>query len=268
MIRILWFTVFLFVLTSCSSTRVRSDYDPRSDFRGLRTYTWIDADLSKSPYPGIQSPFVKERIHSAVDGELASRGYRRITSGTPDFRIAFQIVANKHVSGSNLESNDSGKPDDTQGKAPGYNDARISRPSGADGYVASLVASSLSVYPAARRGHGHGGHHRSRGHHFRHRHFGHYYSPYYGYRYRPYGFYGLYGRRYGHYGLGYSLSPSQPYVKSTLVLNVYDGDEDRLLWRGWATKDLPENPNPEDVRKYVRKAVRKILKEFPPETGV
>ena len=77
MIRILWLTVFLFVLTSCSSTRVRSDYNPRSDFRGLRTYTWMDADLSKSAYPGIQSPFVKERIHNAVDGELASRGYRR-----------------------------------------------------------------------------------------------------------------------------------------------------------------------------------------------
>ena len=235
----------LLVLTSCASTRVNSDYDARTDFRSLRTYTWIDADLSQSAYPGIQNPFVQERIQNAVDAELAGRGFRRITSGTPDFRIAFQIVANKSVAGSNLKSIP--RPATGREQDVSNHNGDASRATALQaGYYGHTYRGYRRGYTRLRHGYGHG------------------YGRGYGYgNGRGYGYGYGYGRH--GYGYGYSLNSSQADIKSTIVLDLYDGSNNKLLWRGWASKDLTVDPNPEEVQKYVRDAVREILKEFPPE---
>ena len=49
-----------------------------------------------------------------------------------------------------------------------------------------------------------------------------------------------------------------------LVLDVLDARTGELIWRGWATKSLDDNPTPETVQKYVKAAVEKILEKFPP----
>ena len=49
-----------------------------------------------------------------------------------------------------------------------------------------------------------------------------------------------------------------------MVLDVVDARTNELIWRGWATDELDDDPTPEAVQKYVREAVEKILEEFPP----
>ncbi len=49
-----------------------------------------------------------------------------------------------------------------------------------------------------------------------------------------------------------------------MVLDVVDPRTNELIWRGWATDELEDNPTPEAVRKYVNAAVEKILEKVPP----
>ncbi len=77
---------------------------------------------------------------------------------------------------------------------------------------------------------------------------------------------GHFGR--SHFGLGYGpyygSSRVREYLQAQLVLDVVDARTNELIWRGWATDYLDDNPTPEAVRKYVKAAVEKILEKFPP----
>ncbi len=99
------------------------------------------------------------------------------------------------------------------------------------------------------------------------------YGSYYGGGYLGHGHFGhgSFGRghfgrsRFGFgYGPYYGSSRLREYVQAQLVLDVVDAQTDELIWRGWATKSLEDNPTPEAVRKYVKAAVEKILERFPP----
>ena len=175
--KILLGAILVFFFAGCSSTSVRSDFDERSNFTGLRTYMWIDQSVQTARNPAFNNPLLTEHIQNAVDGQLAGEGFRRLTAGAPDFRIAYHIVADEKTE---ITTQD--------------------------------------------------------------------------------GFYG--SRRYGH-GLDYYTTE---FVEGTLILDIFDGETDKLIWRGWATKALDDDPHPEKVQMYVRDAVKKILKEFPPVT--
>ena len=91
-----------------------------------------------------------------------------------------------------------------------------------------------------------------------------------------YGHGGYYGRRYGrgygghandyggYYGRGYGGGGSylRTYKEGTLILDFVDPETMQLIWRGWATGAFDD---PENAAMYVNKAVRKILKKFPPQ---
>ncbi len=122
------------------------------------------------------------------------------------------------------------------------------------------------------RGYGHGGYYdRGYGGH------GYGYGGYYGRRYgrgyggRAYG-YGYHGRGYGghgydyggYYGRGYGGGGSylRTYKEGTLILDFVDPETMQLIWRGWATFAFDD---PDKAARYVNKAVKKILKKFPPQ---
>ena len=170
--------IAILALVGCSATTVRTDYDQRSSFAQLRTYMWLDQPVTRVRNPSLNSPLLKERIQNAVDGELAKRGYRRLTSGEPDFVVAYYVVADDKVE---VTTDD----------------------------------------------YGHG---------------------YYGYP--------------GRYGGG-SIH-TQEYVEGTLILDIIDPAQQKVIWRGWAIKALDDKPHPKEVEMYVNRAVEKILKQFPP----
>lgn len=76
-------------------------------------------------------------------------------------------------------------------------------------------------------------------------------------------------RRYGGHGVqgGYGGHGTSSYtrdvVQCILMLDVWDVETDRLVWRGWARWQLGERPSPEEVTQHLERAVREILSEFP-----
>jgi hypothetical protein len=73
----------------------------------------------------------------------------------------------------------------------------------------------------------------------------------------------------GWYGAG-GMSTSTTYGSTSTVyvgqldLSVYDPAEKQMVWRGTATKTLDPKAKPEKKEKNIGKAVKKLLKNFPP----
>lgn len=73
--------LFLFVLASCSSVRVASDFDKNTDFNQYKTYAFYKSGIDKVEISDLD----KRRILAAIDTELASKGFTK--SENPDLLI-------------------------------------------------------------------------------------------------------------------------------------------------------------------------------------
>ena len=87
---------------------------------------------------------------------------------------------------------------------------------------------------------------------------------YYGHRYG----YGGYGHGYGHHRYGYRsryYGGGRPYAKVTLVLDFVDPESNNVIWRGLYKDEIDESGILIMTEDKITKAVKKILKEFPPD---
>ena len=170
-------------LAGCASLQVQTDYDDLASLTQLRTYNWINSSVYDAPNgdgdneyvtsdPAVNSPLVDQRIRRAIDAELTRRGYVKVTSGTPDFRVAYSVATEKSTD-----------------------------------YYGSTY---------------YGG-----------------YSPYYG-------------------------SYARNYLEGVLVVDVVDGHTNQVIWRGWASDLLDDDPSPKEVHEYITAAIEGILERFPP----
>ena len=75
--------------------------------------------------------------------------------------------------------------------------------------------------------------------------------------------YGTYGR-YGSIGI-YSSPEIYQYDQGKLVINIYDAETKRILWRGKGTGVSSPHPTPDEITQKVRSLVYKILDQFPPQ---
>ena len=73
--------LFLFILGSCSSIRVNSDYDKSVDFSQYKTYAFHKQGIDKVQI----SEFDKKRILHAIDNELSKKGMTK--SENPDLLV-------------------------------------------------------------------------------------------------------------------------------------------------------------------------------------
>lgn len=79
------------VLGACSSITVTADYDPDTDFSGLRTFAWIpDAPQPEAEDPRAGDPLASARVTEAVERTLAAAGYEQV-SADADFLVGFSI---------------------------------------------------------------------------------------------------------------------------------------------------------------------------------
>jgi hypothetical protein len=75
----------------------------------------------------------------------------------------------------------------------------------------------------------------------------------------------------GWYGYGGGMNSSTTYGSTSTVyvgqldLSVYDSHTKQLVWRGTASKTLDPKAKPEKKQKNIDKAVKKLLKNFPPK---
>jgi Domain of unknown function (DUF4136) len=72
------------------------------------------------------------------------------------------------------------------------------------------------------------------------------------------------GGGYGAYGGGMTTATSSTITIGTLGLDVYDPAVKQLVWRGRASKTIDPNAKPEKRQKNLDKAMKKLLKNYPP----
>ncbi len=68
-------------------------------------------------------------------------------------------------------------------------------------------------------------------------------------------------------GGGMGTATSSTIQIGTLGLDVYDSAAKQLVWRGQATKTLNPSKDPNKNQERLKKAVAKLLKDFPPTPG-
>jgi len=73
--------LFLFVLASCSSVRVASDFDKNADFNQYKTYAFFKSGIDKVEISDLD----KRRILTSIDRELAAKGFTK--SENPDILV-------------------------------------------------------------------------------------------------------------------------------------------------------------------------------------
>src|SRR5215471_12685828 len=87
----LWLGAFL--LASCSTMDVKTNYNPSAHFRKYHTYAWLpNTDRGQTAELLRGSP-AEQRIQSDVDRALAARRiYRAAPGQTPDFLVTYHVV--------------------------------------------------------------------------------------------------------------------------------------------------------------------------------
>lgn len=88
-----------------------------------------------------------------------------------------------------------------------------------------------------------------------------------GYGYGAYGYRG-YGHGYGHHMYGYRsryYGGSRLYAEVTFVLDFVDPESNIVIWRGLYKDEIDESGILIMTEDKITKAVKKILKEFPPD---
>jgi hypothetical protein len=73
--------LFLFILGSCSSIKVNSDYDKSVDFSKYKTYAFHKRGIDRVEISGLD----KKRILNAIDAELSKKGMTK--SENPDLLV-------------------------------------------------------------------------------------------------------------------------------------------------------------------------------------
>ena len=79
------------LLIGCSGIRVSADFDPKTDFGALETFTWLPDAPPAGEGPPLENPLLDARIRRAVENELLGREFRAAGSGAPDFWVAYHV---------------------------------------------------------------------------------------------------------------------------------------------------------------------------------
>lgn len=82
----------------CSTPQIKIEHDPAAEFTGLKTYQWLPPVKTGNPRLD-DNKLLEMRVKSAVDLELAKKGYQKITEGTPDFVVGYHVTMDQKQSG-------------------------------------------------------------------------------------------------------------------------------------------------------------------------
>lgn len=96
-LRLLYGVFFCATLSTCTTMDIHSDYDPSMDFSRLKTYAWLERPASEIDDPRVHDEFLASRVRLAVERELVAKGYRKPTSGQPDFLVGYHAAIEKKI---------------------------------------------------------------------------------------------------------------------------------------------------------------------------
>ena len=89
--KLIYACIGIFLLASCSSVRVATDYDPNTDFNQYQSYAFYKPGIDAAEISDLD----KKRILRAIENELSIRGFTK--SSTPDFLVNITTEATERV---------------------------------------------------------------------------------------------------------------------------------------------------------------------------
>ena len=91
--------LLLSVLAGCASNgvEVSTTYDPLASFPAQASYAWDDRANKLPADPRLAALDLDPLIKQAATEELAKRGYRPATSGSPDYRLSYELVVHTWI---------------------------------------------------------------------------------------------------------------------------------------------------------------------------
>ena len=95
------YAAFALVLTgslgACSGMKITTDYNPETapNFSAYQTYAWLPQPIRRDPR--VYNSITEDQVRRAVDNSLSASGFRKSTSGTPDFLVAWQAAIEDKV---------------------------------------------------------------------------------------------------------------------------------------------------------------------------
>jgi Domain of unknown function (DUF4136) len=89
--------LLLFVCTACSTVSVNSDFNPAYDFTELKTYSWVDNGKAPSKDTRINNDLIIDRVRSAVESNLAARGFVKTDTQRTDFQVSWHGAIKKKL---------------------------------------------------------------------------------------------------------------------------------------------------------------------------
>ncbi len=92
------FLLLLFVVASCSSIHVYSDYDKKVDFAKYKTYAYYKNGIDKAEISDLD----KKRILRSIDEVMLAKGFSK--SDTPDMLISINATAEQNVNVNNFNA--------------------------------------------------------------------------------------------------------------------------------------------------------------------
>ena len=87
--------LLLFIMGSCSSVRVASDYDKKADFSKYKTYAFFKTGIDKVEISDLD----KKRILRSIEEAMNAKGFTK--SETPDLLINFFTKSTEQVNVNN-----------------------------------------------------------------------------------------------------------------------------------------------------------------------
>jgi hypothetical protein len=83
--------LLLFILASCASVHVNSDYDKRVEFSQFKTYAFLKSGIDKVEISDLD----KKRILRSIDETMAAKGFTK--SDNPDLLINFFTKSTEEI---------------------------------------------------------------------------------------------------------------------------------------------------------------------------
>ncbi|MCK8480807.1 DUF4136 domain-containing protein [Psychroserpens algicola] len=91
LLKLLPVVIMAFIITSCSSVRVASDYDKETNFNDYKTFAFFKTGIDKAEISDLD----KRRILRAIESELLAQGYTK--SENPDLLVSIFTKSEQRV---------------------------------------------------------------------------------------------------------------------------------------------------------------------------
>mgnify|MGYP000367810285 CR=1 FL=1 len=88
----------LFLVSGCSTIKVKNDFNPDVSFTELKSYEWMVETPKRTGDPRIDdNSLLQNRVKQAVESSLALKGYSKVNTGKPDFWVSYHATLDKRT---------------------------------------------------------------------------------------------------------------------------------------------------------------------------